>query len=157
MLTKEFLMSSLAWRCPRGKQTDRQSHPCPWAWRQTNDDVARCRDGLWQWSVGARTWHLLTKFGEVLTSVAVFWDVTPCRLVRRYSIAFWKVPRLRPYRWRRVWIIGGMTLTERSQSTRIETCPSATLFTTNLTWTDLGSNPGLHRQRPSTEINLNYI
>jgi len=49
-----------------------------------------------------------------------------------------------------------------------ETCPSATLSTSNLTWTGLGSNPGLHGEttatdRPShdtnvkAENNLNYI
>jgi hypothetical protein len=31
-----------------------------------------------------------------------------------------------------------------------KTCPSATLSTTNLTWTDLGSNPGLRGERPAT-------
>jgi hypothetical protein len=30
------------------------------------------------------------------------------------------------------------------------TCPNATLSTTNLTWTDLGSNPGLRGERPAT-------
>jgi hypothetical protein len=29
-------------------------------------------------------------------------------------------------------------------------CPSATLFTTNATWTELGANPGLHYERPAT-------
>jgi hypothetical protein len=36
-----------------------------------------------------------------------------------------------------------MKLTGENRSTRRETCPSATLSTTNPTWTDLGSNPGL--------------
>jgi hypothetical protein len=35
-------------------------------------------------------------------------------------------------------------------TTRGETCPSATLSTTNLTWTDPGSNPGLRGERPAT-------
>jgi hypothetical protein len=35
-------------------------------------------------------------------------------------------------------------------TTRRKTCPSATLSTTNLTWTDLGSNPGLRGERPAT-------
>jgi hypothetical protein len=30
-----------------------------------------------------------------------------------------------------------------------KTCPSATLSTTNPTWTDPGSNPGLHGGRPA--------
>jgi hypothetical protein len=31
-----------------------------------------------------------------------------------------------------------------------KTCPSATLFTTNPTWSDPGSNPGLRGERPAT-------
>jgi hypothetical protein len=31
-----------------------------------------------------------------------------------------------------------------------ETCPSATWSTTNPKWTDPGSNPGLHGERPAT-------
>jgi len=32
---------------------------------------------------------------------------------------------------------------ETGVTTWSKTCPSATLFTTNLTWPDLGSNPGI--------------
>jgi hypothetical protein len=32
-----------------------------------------------------------------------------------------------------------------------KTCPSATLSTTNSTWTHQGSNPGLRGQRPATK------
>jgi hypothetical protein len=35
-------------------------------------------------------------------------------------------------------------------TSRRKTCPSATLSTTNLTWTDPGSNPGLRGERPAT-------
>jgi hypothetical protein len=35
-------------------------------------------------------------------------------------------------------------------TTRKKTCPSATLSTTNPTWTDPGSNPGLRSERPET-------
>jgi hypothetical protein len=31
-----------------------------------------------------------------------------------------------------------------------KSCPSATLHITNLTWTDLGRNPGLQDERPAT-------
>jgi hypothetical protein len=31
-----------------------------------------------------------------------------------------------------------------------KTCPSATLFTTNPTWPDLGSNPGRRGENPAT-------
>jgi hypothetical protein len=36
-----------------------------------------------------------------------------------------------------------------NRRTRGETCPNATLSTTNLTWTDPGSNPGLRGGRPA--------
>ena len=42
-----------------------------------------------------------------------------------------------------------MKLTRENQSTP-GTCPSATLSTINLTWTDTGSNPGLRGERPAT-------
>jgi hypothetical protein len=40
-----------------------------------------------------------------------------------------------------------MKLTGENRSTRVKTCPSATLSTTNPTWTDPGSNPGLRGGR----------
>jgi hypothetical protein len=43
-----------------------------------------------------------------------------------------------------------MKLTGENRSTRIKTCPSVTLSTTNPTWTDPGSNPGLRGERPAT-------
>jgi len=45
---------------------------------------------------------------------------------------------------------GGMILTGENRKTRRETCPSATLSTTNPTWTDPGANPGLSGERPAT-------
>jgi hypothetical protein len=45
---------------------------------------------------------------------------------------------------------GGMILTGENRRTRRETCPSATLPTTNPTWNDLGANPGLRGERPAT-------
>jgi hypothetical protein len=41
-----------------------------------------------------------------------------------------------------------MKLTGKNRSTRGKTCPSATLSTTNPTWTDQGSSPGLRGGRP---------
>jgi hypothetical protein len=41
-------------------------------------------------------------------------------------------------------------LTGENRSTRRKTCPSATLSTTNPTWTDPGSNPSLRGGRPAT-------
>jgi hypothetical protein len=43
-----------------------------------------------------------------------------------------------------------MKLTGENRSTRGETYPSATLCTTNPTWTDPGLNPGLRGERPAT-------
>jgi hypothetical protein len=37
----------------------------------------------------------------------------------------------------------------QDRSTPRKSCPNATLSTTNLTWTDLGSNPGLRGERPA--------
>jgi hypothetical protein len=42
-----------------------------------------------------------------------------------------------------------MKLTGENRSTQEETCSSATLSTTNPTWTDPGSNPGLRGGRPA--------
>jgi hypothetical protein len=42
-----------------------------------------------------------------------------------------------------------MKLTGENRSTRGKPCPSATLSTTNPTWTDPGSNPGLRGGRPA--------
>jgi hypothetical protein len=40
-----------------------------------------------------------------------------------------------------------MKLTGETRSTRRKTCPSATFSTTNPTWTDPGSNPGLRGEK----------
>jgi hypothetical protein len=42
-----------------------------------------------------------------------------------------------------------MKLTGENRSTREKTCPSDILSTTNPTWTDSGSNPGLRDERPA--------
>jgi hypothetical protein len=42
-----------------------------------------------------------------------------------------------------------MKLTGENRSTQKKTCPIATLSTTNPTWTDPGSNPGLRGGRPA--------
>jgi hypothetical protein len=41
-------------------------------------------------------------------------------------------------------------MTGENRRTRRKTCPSATLSTTNPTWIDPGSNPGLRGERPAT-------
>jgi hypothetical protein len=45
---------------------------------------------------------------------------------------------------------GGMILTGESRRTRRKSCPSATLSTTNPTWTYPGANPELRGERPVT-------
>jgi hypothetical protein len=42
-----------------------------------------------------------------------------------------------------------MKFTGENRRTRGKTCPSATLSTTNPTWTDPGSNPDLRGGRPA--------
>jgi hypothetical protein len=49
-----------------------------------------------------------------------------------------------------VWSIGTMILTRESRSSRRKTSPNATLFTTNLTWIDLGSKAVLRCERSET-------
>jgi hypothetical protein len=46
---------------------------------------------------------------------------------------------------------GGMILTGKNRRTRTESCPSATLSTTNPTLTEPGTNPGL---RGKWHVNL---
>jgi hypothetical protein len=43
-----------------------------------------------------------------------------------------------------------MKLTGGNRSTRGKSCPNVTLSTTNPTWNDPGSNPGLCGERPAT-------
>jgi hypothetical protein len=45
---------------------------------------------------------------------------------------------------------GGMILTGENQITPKETCPNATLSTTNPTWIDPGANPDFPGERPAT-------
>ena len=45
---------------------------------------------------------------------------------------------------------GKITVAGRNRSTGRKSCPSPTLSTTNLTWTDLGLNPGFLNGRPAT-------
>jgi len=73
-------------------------------------------------------------------------------------VALWKVPRLRPFvllvraacRRRRVRNIGGLIVTGEKWNTWKKHLPRATLSTINLTWWELGSNPGLRGGRPAT-------
>jgi hypothetical protein len=45
---------------------------------------------------------------------------------------------------------GGMIWTGENRRTRRKTCPSATLSTTNHTWSEPGANPDLRGKRPVT-------
>lgn len=55
----------------------------------------------------------------------------------RKSAAFWKISRLRTFVLQ-VWRIGGMIQTGKIRNTLRKCCPSFTLSSTNLTWTDPG-------------------
>jgi hypothetical protein len=61
----------------------------------------------------------------------------------RWAVFFCQVLQLMEHQWNEI---------DRGKptTTRRKTCPSATLSTTNLTWTDPGSNPGLRGERPAT-------
>jgi hypothetical protein len=48
------------------------------------------------------------------------------------------------------WSTGGMKLTGENWSARRKTCPSATLYATNPTYTDPVLNPALRGERPAT-------
>jgi hypothetical protein len=52
------------------------------------------------------------------------------------------------YAW--TWSIGGMMHIGGNQSTQRKASPSASLLTTNATWTGLGSNMGLHSSHNMT-------
>jgi hypothetical protein len=47
---------------------------------------------------------------------------------------------------------GGMILAGENLRTQRKTCPSATLPTTNLTWTALGANLDLRSEKPATSL-----
>jgi hypothetical protein len=49
-----------------------------------------------------------------------------------------------------LWGSGGLESTGDNRSTRGKTCPRATFYATNPTWTDPGSNPGVRGGRPAT-------
>jgi len=101
-----------------------------------------------------------------LNSALEYFSIQRCPTAER-ALLFWTVPRPRLFvlliratcRWSWVCRIGSMILTEENRSTGIKTCPSATLSTTNVTQTDLGSNPDLRcvsraTDRPNRPTNL---
>jgi hypothetical protein len=63
-----------------------------------------------------------------------------CNPMMDMSSFFYQVLQVMEYQWNEI---------DRGKpTTRRKTCQSATLSTTNLTWTDPGSNPGLRSERP---------
>jgi hypothetical protein len=64
------------------------------------------------------------------------------------------VPAPEDTRW--VWTIWWNENWQGKQKYSEETCPSVTLSTTNLTWPDLGSNPGRRGGKPATN-RLSYV
>jgi hypothetical protein len=74
-------------------------------------------------------------------TAAVRLTVQPCDEDQRWSVFFFIFPSNgAPVEW----LIG------ENRSTRGKTCPSTTFSTTNPTWTDTESNPGLCGERPAT-------
>jgi hypothetical protein len=72
---------------------------------------------------------------RLYTSEAQLWHEVSATTERLTDILF--IPQM-------IWVgeDGGMILTGENRRTRRETCPSATLSTTNTTWTDPGANQG---------------
>jgi hypothetical protein len=64
-------------------------------------------------------------------------------------INFFTFFRVMEHRWNEI-DRGKPKYSGENRSTRGKTCPSATLSTTNPTWTDPGSSPGLRGERPAT-------
>ena len=92
--------------------------------------------------------------------MTTFYSVSPDF---RKIIAFYKFPMLRQFvlpvratcirRW--VWSNGGMIETGQNLSMGEKAAPLPVWNTTNLTGTDLESNPGLLRERPATNCSEN--
>ena len=83
-----------------------------------------------------------------------------CSPMKDRALFCLKVVRLRPLvllitvvlRWKWVWRIHGMILTEENRRTLTKACPSATLSTTNVTRTCLGSKAELQTESPETKL-----
>jgi hypothetical protein len=54
-----------------------------------------------------------------------------------------------------MWNSDGMIVRGKKLKDLKKTCPCATLFTANPTWTDLGTSPGLHVENSATKC-LSY-
>ena len=139
MLTKEFLMSSLAWRCPRGRQADK-AMCVPARGARTNERGAGYSNGLRQtiserFSRGWVSFWMWRRVGYYVTTALFFFFFLYVSRPRRFVFLVRMTFRYR------LWSNGGIILTEGNQITRKDTCPSATLSRTNLTfWT--GIEPG---------------
>jgi hypothetical protein len=78
---------------------------------------------------------------QLLKNDCVFFIVRGPRSWWRWAV-FYQVLQVMEHQWNEI---------DRGKpTTRRKTCLSATLSTTNLTWTDPGSNPGLRGERPAT-------
>jgi hypothetical protein len=107
---------------------------------QANERITSCwkRFGIQFWN----PWHLVfNRFKADRNSMSPF-TVKCCPLSER-ALLCWKVSRSRPFillikRGRWAWSVGGMILTKEKRNTGRETWFTATLSTTNLTWTDKG-------------------
>ena len=62
-----------------------------------------------------------------------------------------EVPRIRPVELQLIMQSQRTVIDGRKANYREKSCHSSTFSTTNLTWTDLGSNPGLRNDRSVTD------
>jgi hypothetical protein len=65
-----------------------------------------------------------------------------CNPLMKMRIFFYQVLQLMEHQWNEI--------DRENRQLGEKTCPSATLSTTNPTWTDPGSNPGFRSERPAT-------
>jgi len=100
-----------------------------------------------------RIWYKYTTLWKWLLEVH-FYQLFP---YLQKNTDFLKIPRLRKfvlvvsatYRWRLVWITGGMYWPGKTEALRA-TCTSATSAITNRTWSGRGYNPSLRDERRAT-------
>jgi hypothetical protein len=133
----------------------------PWRWPCKGRNICRSwRMKNIKWKYSAFRWcvicELLIKLTSVTYSVVFFlWWRAPQQMLRTHHslkalcaslwwrwAVFYQILQVMEHQWNEI---------DRGKpTTRRKICPSATLSTTNPTWTDPGSNPGLRSGRPAT-------
>ena len=94
----------------------------------------------------------VTKEEDLLALSIRIKSTLPSTAVRKRA-ACGKVPQdvlvKETHSWKWVWADSGIILTGENRSAGRKPCPTASFSTSNLTWTDLGSNPGVRGDRPA--------